>query len=117
MTISDTFARNKISTTVSKALSLSAAIAEGTKEWIVDVILTVTKDDTTTVTKTLFRVNIPYVIVGQEIVLNSAFYNFLGNSTTYSAGGVTPPLSEGSIGNLLDLNAFLAAAGDTPENS
>ncbi len=117
MTISDTFARNKAATTVSKALSLSAVIAEGTKEWIVDVNLTVTKDDTTTVTKTLFRVNIPYVIVGHEMVVNSAFYKFPGSATTYSAGGSTPPLSEGSIGNQVDLNAFLIAAGDAQENS
>lgn len=117
MTISSSFNREKLNPTLSKALSFTGAIAEGTGEFIVDINLTITKDDTTTVTKTVQRIIIPLVILNNKLTVVPKQYIFPGNATTYSSGGTTPALSAATIGNIIDLNTFLTQAGDAPENS
>ena len=117
MAISSSFNREKLNPTLSKALSFTGAIAEGTGEFIVDINLTITKDDTTTVTKTVQRIIIPLNIFNEKLTIVPEQDVFPGSATTYSSGGTTPSLSAGTIGNIIDLNTFLTQAGDTPENS
>lgn len=117
MTISSSFNREKLDPTISKALSFTAAIAEGTDQFIVDINLTITKDDTTTVVKTIQRVLLPLNIINNKLTIIPKQYVFPGSATTYSSGGVTPSLGSATAGNISDLNVFLTQAGDTPENS
>jgi hypothetical protein len=117
MAISSSFNREKLNPTISKALSFTGAIAQGTDEFIVDINLTITKDDTTTVVKTVQRIVIPLNILNNKLTVIPKQYVFPGSATTYSSGGTTPLLSAGTIGNIIDLNTFLTQAGDTPENS
>jgi hypothetical protein len=117
MTIASSFNREKLNPTLSKALSFSGAIAEGTNEFIVDINLTITKDDTTTVTKTIQRVLLPLNIINNKLTIIPKQYIFPGSATTYSSGGVTPSIGSATAGNISDLNSFLTQAGDAPENS
>jgi hypothetical protein len=117
MTISSSFNREKLNPTLSKALSFTGAIAEGTNEFIVDINLTITKDDASTVTKTIQRVVLPLIILNNELTVVPKQYVFPGNATSYSSGGVTPALTSATSGNKSDLNTFLTQAGDAPENS
>ena len=117
MPLNKTFNRPKLATTLSKPVVISAAVAEGTDEFILDVILTVTKDDTSTATKTAVRVVLPVKINGTTLIVEDAFYTFPGNATSYASGGATPSLSAGVKGNSVELNNFLSLAGDLQENS
>ena len=117
MAISSSFNREKLNPTLSKALSFTGAIAEGTGEFIVDINLTITKDDTTTVVKTVQRIVIPLNILNNTLTVIPKQYVFPGSATTYSSGGTTPSLSLATTGNISDLNTFLTQAGDAPENS
>jgi hypothetical protein len=117
MSITTSFNRPKLATSLSESVVLSAAIAEGTDEFIVDINVTVTRDDTNTVTKTLCRVKLPFTINGTTLKVTDKKYIFPGNATSYSSGGNTPALSTGQEGNTIDLNAFFALAGDAQKNS
>lgn len=117
MAISSSFNRDKLATTLSKALSFTAAISEVSGEFVVDINLTITMDNTSTVTKTVQRVVLPLIILNNELTVVPKQYIFPGSATTYSSGGTTPLLSAATIGNKSDLNTFLTQAGDAPENS
>lgn len=123
MALSKSFAREVATKTLTKNLSITAAVAEVNGNFHVDINLTVTTDASATVVKTLFRIIIP-VVVAEAAGINPAtisvdalIYAFAGSSSTYSSGGIVPPLSQGTLGvKVIDLNAFLVASGDSPEN-
>jgi hypothetical protein len=117
MAITKTFNRPKLDTTLSKNVSISAAVAEVSDGFAVDITITVTKDDTSTVTKTAVRALLPLAIKGTTLEVGNSFYTFPGSATTYSSGGTTPSLSAGTKGNTVELNSWLTAVGDAPENS
>lgn len=117
MAITTSFSRPKLATALSEPVILSAAIAEGTDEFIVDINVSITNDSSATVVKTLCRVKLPFTITGTTLKITDDKYVFAGNATTYSSGGNTPALSTGTKGNTIDLNAFFTLAGDAQKNS
>lgn len=121
MTKTEVFNRLTNAPKAEKILPLTAVIADGTDDsFIVDIYTSVTLDGSGTANKTLFRVILPYTILESEtdatITLSSLIYAFAGNATTYSAGGTTPALSIAKKENVVHLDAFLTAAGDTRDD-
>ncbi|ACC81148.1 hypothetical protein [Nostoc punctiforme] len=121
MTKTETFNRLTNAPKTAKSLPLTAAIADGTDEsFIVDIYTPVTLDGGGTANKVLFRVVLPYSILESDteatITLSSLIYAFAGNATTYAAGGVTPSLNVAKKENVVHLDAFLTAAGDTRDD-
>lgn len=99
------------------ALTLTAAIADGSNdEFIVDIYTPVALDGGGTANKTLFRVVLPYSILESDtdatITLNALIYSFAGNATTYSAGGTVPALNLATKTNAVQLDKFLTLAGN-----
>jgi len=117
MTISYPFNRDKAVSHLTENLTFSGNIADGTNGWIVDICATFTPDTGTPVTKTLFRIELPFTVSDQEIAVNAAYYAFTGSEPAYASGGSTPPLSDAHIANSLDLNQFLINGGDSQKNS
>lgn len=117
MAINSSFNRPKLATTLSEPVVLTAAIAEGTDEFIVDINATITNDSSQQVTKTLCRVKLPFTINGTTFKVTDKKYVFPGNATNYSSGGNTPALSTGLEGNMVELNSFFTQAGDAQKNS
>jgi len=121
MTKTESFNRLTNAPKAAKTLSLTAAIADGADDsFIVDIYTPVTLDGGGTADKTLFRVALPYTILESEIeatiTLNSLIYAFSGNATTYSVGGTIPSLNVARKENVVYLDAFLTAAGDTRDD-
>lgn len=119
MALSKNFDRPKLATTLVEALSLSAAIADGGdgNTFVVDITTNVTQDDTDVVPKTLARIIITPGISGSSMTVTMQPYTFNGDAADYSAGGIVPSLSVATKGNVVDLDAFFTAAGDTRKNS
>ncbi|MCC5616383.1 hypothetical protein LC605_15150 [Nostoc sp. CHAB 5836] len=120
MTKTETFNRLTNAPKSAKSLPLTAAIADGADDsFIVDITVSVTKDDASTANKTLFRVVLPYAILESEteatITLNSLIYANACNAVNYASGGTTPPISVAKKENVVYLDAFLTAAGDARE--
>lgn len=111
MAIATSFTRT-IATSASKNFPLVAAIAEHDDKFKVDLTSVVTQDDTDEVTKTVARVVIDPQIVGENLVINTTTYTFLGSATDYSSGGNTPALTVATASQTINLNTFLTAAGD-----
>lgn len=118
MALTPSFSRTKPALTTTKNTSFTAAVAETGGNFVVDIISTVTKDDTTTAQKTVFRIVVPLEFFKDELTVNPVVYAFAGSAVNYSSGGITPPLSAATKGlKTIDFNAFLTAAGDAAENS
>lgn len=105
MAITSSFARPVATST----LSITAAVSEVGNAFHIDI----TPDVGEPVVKTLI---IPVQIVGTTAVLKTSSYVFPGDATTYNTGGVTPALSLGVLGENIELNSFLTAASDAPED-
>lgn len=116
MAITSSFARPVATSTLTKNLSITAAVSEVGNAFHIDINLTVTPDVGEPVVKTLCRKIIPVQIVGTTAVLKTSSYVFPGDATTYNTGGVTPALSLGVLGENIELNSFLTAASDAPED-
>ena len=119
MALSKSFARPLATSTETKALSITGAVAEVAGNLHVDVNLTVTTDASATVVKTLFRLVIPITILPANantpatVNIDSLIYAFNSASTAYSSGGTTPPLSQGTLGvKAIDIDSFLTGSGD-----
>ncbi|MBW4677677.1 MAG: hypothetical protein KME52_27860 [Desmonostoc geniculatum HA4340-LM1] len=100
------------------AFNLNAAIADGADDsFIIDIYTPVALDGGGTANKVLFRVILPYSILESDtdntITLNSLIYAFAGNAAAYSAGGTTPSLSVAKKENVVHIDPFLTAAGNT----
>ncbi|GAA6622899.1 hypothetical protein [Scytonema sp. NUACC26] len=117
MSLTPSFNRPKPATTTTKNTSFSAAVAETGGNFVVDIISTVTKDDTATVQKTAFRIVVPLVFLNDTLTVDPQVYSFFGNAATYSVGGTTPSLSVATKNKTINFNSFLTAAGDTAENA
>ena len=120
-----TVQRPKLAPTLAENFAINAAIAgdDTTDTIIVDIFCSVTKDDASTVNKTLARIKMPSKFQGPGWTTGANILIFPGSAPDYVAGGVTPPDSA-AVGSpvsasspYVDLDAFLTAAGDTRKNS
>lgn len=119
MALSKSVQRPLAVSTETKALSISAAVAEVNGNFHLDVTLSVTNEAEATVVKTLFRLPITITVTEATgtkpatVNIDNTIFAFNGNATTYSAGGLIPALSLGTQGvKTIDIDAFLTAAGD-----
>lgn len=113
MAITADYARPKLDGTLTEALAITPVVAEVGQTAVIDLTATIATNP-----KTLMRIVVPLNQSGVTLDLsNMAVYAFAGDSTNYSAGGTTPPLSEGTLVSTLDLDAYYTAAGDARVNS
>lgn len=112
MAIATSFNRPKADTTLSESVPLSAAVAEVGSTFVIDIYTSINSAN-----KVLCRIIVSRAISGNNITFTDTKYVFAGASTTYSAGGTVPPLSQAALGNTVDLDAALTANGDARANS
>lgn len=120
MAISINFNRPKLVTTLEETVPVTATLVEDTtnKLYVVDVKYTVTKDDTTTVTKVLKRLKITPVLTGTTMRLD--FQELTFPPTAPDAPVDSDATTIGAItrgGTTIDLDAFLTGVGDLRKNS
>lgn len=120
MAISLNFNRPKLQTTLEETVPITATLTEDTtnKVYVVDVKYTVTKDDTTTVTKVLKRLKVTPVITGTTMRLDFTELTFpptAPDSPTDAQASTTGQVQRGVT--TIDLDSFLTEIGDLRKNS
>ena len=120
MAITLNFNRPKLQPTLAEAVPVTATLVEDTTNnlYVVDVKYTVTKDDTTTVTKVLKRVKIIPVLSGTTMRLDFQELTFAAtapDAPTDAQAATTGPVTRGTP--VIDLDAFLTGIGDLRKNT
>lgn len=117
MALTPSFTRPKLALTTTKATSFTAVAAESGGKFYIDIIASVTQDDSTVVSKTVFRIEVPLTFVNETLSIDPVVYAFAGTAANHT-GVTVPALSVGQRGiKTIDFSAFLTAAGDAAENS
>jgi len=120
MSITKSINRPKLNGTLAENIVWSAQLNEVDSGgyFAIDLIATVTLDAGGTASKTVFRHELTPQLVNTIAYFTNNTIAFPGTATNYATGGVTPPDSQGTVGvTSVDMNVFLAAAGDAQKNT
>lgn len=117
MTITSTFNRPKLNTSLATSVPLSSALFEVNGNLVLDIYSTETNDASASVSKLLCRYIITPTIVGNNITFTATPYVFNGSEPSWVTGGNTPTTGAGVLGNTTDLNVFLNNLGIANKNA